>query len=86
MIKYVYAAKNVKSGNFNAPQLNDIPEDNAAENFEISFKETPRSQKELMKELDIYYLGTFDTKTGIYSTKDPVFIISGASVLGDADE
>lgn len=84
MTKYVYCSKNVKSGNFNVPQLYDFPHENAEEAFEISIKETPIQGREAVKELDIYYLGTFDTKTGLFKVEEsPEFIISGAAVLGD---
>lgn len=83
MTKYMYATKNVKSGNFNVPQLYDFVSENAAEVFEISFKETPKEGVEAVKELDVYYLGIFDTKTGLFVTSDPVFILSGSAVLGD---
>lgn len=85
MIKHVYASKNVKSGNFNTPMLYDFNVDNAREAFEISFKETPKEGKEAVKELDIYYLGTYDTKTGLFKQEEVVFIVSGASVLGDTN-
>lgn len=85
MKKYIYASKNVKSGNFNMPTLQDFPKENAAEAFEISFKETRKEAVEAMKELDVYYLGTFDTKTGKICPEDPEFLVSGAAVLGSAD-
>lgn len=85
MKKYIYCSKNVKSGNFNQPQYYDFPEENAAEQFEISFKEARKEAVEAMKELDVYYLGYFDTKTGLFSSVDPVFLVSGAAVLGSAD-
>ena len=85
MIKYVYASKNVKSGNFNVPQLYDFSSDNAAEYFEISFKEARKEAVETLKELDVYYLGTFDTKTGLFQVCDPVFLVSGTACLGSAD-
>ena len=83
MIKHVYASKNVKSGNFNTPQLYDFNADAAREAFEISFKETPKEGVDAVKELDIYYLGTYDTKTGIFSQDEVTFIVSGAAVLGE---
>lgn len=83
MIKYVYASKNVKSGNFNTPVLENFNEEAAKEAYEISFKEAGAGAKEQLKELDIYYLGTFDTKTGFFKQVEPVFLVSGAAVLGD---
>ena len=85
MIKYIYASKNVKSGNFNTPMLYDFNADNARDAFEVSFKETPKEGVEAVKELDIYYLGTYDTKTGLFKQEEVVFIVSGASILGDTN-
>lgn len=84
MTKYVYCSKNVKSGNFNVPQMYDFPKDDAREAFEISMKETPKEGIEAVKELDIYYLGTFDTKTGVFTQGEIEFIVSGLEVLGNA--
>lgn len=61
MIKYMYATKNKLSGNFNMPVLHDFTQENAVEQFSISALENPTEQ---IKELEVYYLGTFDTKTG----------------------
>lgn len=82
MIKYVYGTKNKLSGNFNAPVLHDFPKDNAAEVFTISAKEAhdPR-----ISELEVYYLGTFDTKTGVF-TSESEYIIDLGSVLEDGSK
>ena len=62
MTKYIYASKNKLSGNFNTPILHDFPKEAAPEAFAISAKEAPKESR--IGELEIYYLGTFDTKTG----------------------
>lgn len=82
MIKYIYATKNKKSGNFNMPTLHDFPKENAAEVFSISAKETPEQGKEAVKELEVYYLGTFDTKTAKVEQEIGYLIDLGA-VLSD---
>lgn len=82
MIKYVYATKNKLSGNFNAPGYYDFPKENAAEVFTISAKENPHGQ---VKELEVYYLGTFDTKTGSF-TSECEYLIDLASVVSDGRE
>ena len=80
MIKYIYATKNKLSGNFNVPMLYDIPKENAAEAFTISARETPAEGKAAVKELEVYYLGTFDTKTAeIVSEKE--YLIDLGAVL-----
>ena len=78
MIKYVYCCKNKKSGNFNAPILQDFPKENAVEAYSISAKETA---SEAIKELELYYLGTFDTKTGVYDQKEKEYLIDLGAVL-----
>ena len=80
MIKYVFATRNKKSGNYNLPQFYDFQKENAAEVFTISAKETPASGIEAIKELEVYYIGTFDTKTGVLET-DIDFIIDLGSVI-----
>ena len=86
MTKYVFASKNVKSGNFNVPQLYDFDKDSAKEAFEISMKETPAAGVEAVKELEIYYLGEFDTKSGLFSNNEPEYIVSGLEVLGNGQK
>ena len=80
MIKYVYASKNKLSGNFNMPVLQDFPKENAVEAFSITAKEHPTSD---VKELEMYFLGTFDTKTGIYDQKGLEYLIDLGTVVSD---
>lgn len=80
MIKYVYGSKNKLSGNFNMPILQDFPKDAAVEAYAISVKENPTEQ---VKELEIYYLGTFDTKTGKFEQSEMEYILDCGSVLSD---
>lgn len=82
MIKTIFATKNKKSGNFNIPMFYDFPKENAAEVFTISAQETPEQGKEAVKELEVYYLGTLDTKTGVI-VSEPEYIIDLGSVLTD---
>lgn len=79
MIKYIYASKNKLSGNFNTPILQDFPKDVAAEAYTISVKESPTEQ---LKELEIYYLGTFDTKTGVFVQEIEYILDCGSVVDG----
>lgn len=82
MIKQVFATKNKKSGNFNVPQFYDFPKENAAEVFTISAKETPKEGLEAVKELEVYYLGTLDTKTGVIVSEVEYILDLGAVVDG----
>lgn len=83
MIKYVYSTKNKLSGNFNAPMLHDFPKDNAAEVFTISAQEAKAEQ---VKELEVYYLGTFDTKTGVFASEVEYIIDLGSVLHGGSKE
>ena len=83
MTKYVYASKNKLSGNFNMPVLHDFPRENAVEQFTISALENPSEQ---IKELEMYYLGTFDTKTGVFKQTDLCFLVDLGSVLNECKD
>ena len=80
MIKYIYASRNKKSGNFNTPMLHDFPKESASEAFAISAKEAPKESR--CDELEIYYIGTFDTKTGEIK-QEQEFLIDLGSVNGE---
>lgn len=81
MIKYVYGFKNKKSGNFGDPRYEVLDKNNAVEAFTISAKEAPKESQTMMKELDLYYLGTFDTKSGKAELVDPEYLLSFESVI-----
>lgn len=80
MIKYIYVSKNKLSGNFNTPMLHDFPKEAASEAFAISAKEAPNDSQ--IKELEIYYLGTFDTKTAEIKEEKEFLIDLGSVVDG----
>lgn len=80
MIKYIYASKNKLSGNFNTPILHDFPKEAAPEAFAISAKEAPKDVR--IGELEIYYLGTFDTKTAEIKSEQEFLIDLGTVVDG----
>lgn len=84
MIKYVYSTKNKLSGNFNAPQLQDFPKDNAAEVFTISAREA-KAAKDQLKELEVYYLGTFDSKTGAFTCEQEYILDLGSVIYDEQD-
>lgn len=83
MTKYIYCFKNVKSGQFGNPVLEVITKDNAVEAYSVAAKEAPEQEKVRMAELDLYYLGTFDTKSGKVDVIDPEYLMSVKEVLGD---
>lgn len=79
MIKYIYASKNKLSGNFNVPMFEDFAPEGAAERYSIAAVEHP---SEAVKELEMYFLGTFDTKTGIVESKNEYLVDLGAVTNG----
>lgn len=80
MIKFIYATKNKLSANFNNPMFYDFDKDAARESFTISALETPAEGKKAIKELEVYFLGTFDTKLGVF-VPDNDFIVDLGQVL-----
>lgn len=80
MIKYIYASKNKLSGNFNTPMLHDFPEEAASEAFAISAQEAPKESR--VSELEIYYLGTFDTKSGEIKQETKFLLDLGSVING----
>lgn len=78
MIKYLYATKNKKSGNFNNITAYDFPKENAAEVFSISAKESPKEAR--VDELEVYSIGTYDTCTGVVKSEVEFLIDLGAVV------
>lgn len=83
MTKFVYATKNKLSGNFNEPKFYDFEKDGAVEQFTISALENP---SEILKELEVYFLGTFDTKTGIFVSEVEYLIDLGAVLNGRQEQ
>lgn len=86
MIKYVYAFKNILSGQFGNPTVEVINSDNAVEAYTAAAREAKGEAKEAMKELDLYYLGTFDTKSGNLELVNPTFLVSLKEVMVDGGE
>ena len=84
MIKYLYATKNIKSGNFGQARYEDFPKEAAVEVYNVAVKEARKEDQELFKELDLYYLGTFDTKEGKFEG-EPEYLVSLVTLIGDQD-
>ena len=81
MIKYVYGFRNKLSGNFGDPRYEVLEKDDAVEAYTISAKEASQESKVLMKELELYYLGTFDTKTGKAELVDPESLLAFDGII-----
>lgn len=81
MINSVIAFKNKKSGNFGKPIFEVIPHDSLVEAYTVSIKEAPEDQKERLKELELYYLGEFDTKTGVMKPAEEIEYLIDCGVV-----
>ena len=79
MIKYIYASKNKLSGNFNVPMFEDFEPEGAAERYSIAAVE---HSSEAVKELEMYFLGTFDTKTGVLVSSIDYLVDLGVVING----
>lgn len=84
MIKYVYATKNKLSGNFNTPLFYDFPVEAAAESFSITAKESPKEAR--LEELEVYYLGIYDTKSGEIKMDQQFIVDLGIVIYGEKQE
>ena len=60
----IYATKNKKSGQFGKPVVEVYSVEQIKESYTCSFLEAPEEQKVLLRELEVYKLGTYDTETG----------------------
>lgn len=86
MKKYIYAFKNIKSGQFGTPVYEVIDNDQAVEAYTAAAKECPEQEKARNAELDLYYLGTFETKTGVSDLVEPIYLLSLKEVIYGRDE
>lgn len=83
MILEIYATRNKKSGQFGKLDLQPFDEKVAIENYSVAYLEATEESKLLLKELDLYHLGHYDTETGIIDKVDPVLLLDlGAVTYG----
>lgn len=80
---YCYATRNKKSGQFGKIDLQPFAEDVAKENYATAYLEATKESQLLLKELDLYFLGNYDTGTGQLLPVDPVMLLDlGAVTYG----
>ena len=83
MIYQVYVTRNKKSGQFGKLDLQPFDEKAAIENYSCAYLEATEESKTLLKELDLYHIGSYDTMTGVLAPITPVLLIDlGAVTYG----
>lgn len=82
MIFRIYALFNKKIGAYNTPIYNTLVE---ADFVETTIRAVKAGQIEHPEELDLYFLGIFNDKTGESKTANPIFLLSLGGVE-DASE
>lgn len=86
MILNVYATRNKKSGQFGKIDLQIMDKKTAIESYSISVLEADEKSKILLAELDLYYLGTYDTATGLIDDNKPELLIDLGAVSYGKDK
>ena len=69
MTCYLYATKNKKSGDFGKISTELYNKEQIKDLYINSVKEMPKDRQTLMQELELYAVGSIDTKTGIVTPK-----------------
>lgn len=84
MILTVLATRNKKSGQFGRFDLSPHQEAKPIiEQYSVAVLEADEKNLVLLKELELYCLGTFDTATGVIASKEPEFLLDlGAVTYG----
>ena len=82
MMLHVYCTRNKKSGQYGKIALESLDKDAIKESYTCSCLEAPEDQKILLSELEAYYLGEYDTKTGHIKSVEPEFLMDLGSVCG----
>ena len=78
MMLNVYATRNKKSGQYGKPDVQVMSEEQIKESYTCSFLEAPEEQKLLLRELEVYKLGTYDTETGVIAAEVSYLMDLGA--------
>lgn len=84
MIYYLYASKNKKSGHFGKISSEIMTPEQIASMYVVSAKEASDNEKVLLKELEVYCLGTVDTATGVIVNKVDYLLDIGAVLEGSS--
>ena len=85
MILSIYAYRDKKLGAFETPFVNNLEKDRAAVAVSRAIVGLEDKQKLRMRDLDLYYLGSFDDKTGRISAVNGEFICSIDSIIASSE-
>lgn len=86
MICNLYATRNKKSGCYSKVSGEVLNKEQAAEAYARSAQEADDKAKILLAELELYYLGTYDDKTGNISPVVPEFVLDLGAVINGGQE
>lgn len=78
----LYATRNKKSGQYGKIAVEVLDSKQIVESYACSFKEAPEDQKILLKELEVYKLGEYDSATGVIVAVTPEFLLDLGSIDG----
>lgn len=81
MILHVYAYRDKKIGAFMVPTFTTDTKEVALEKLSRSIKVDDEKKAEKLKDLDLYYIGVYDDKTGILAPIQPEFLLSLDEVI-----
>ena len=81
MIVYLYATRNKKSGAYSKVTGEALEKERATESYARAAMEASDESKLLLQELELYFLGTYDDKTGSICPVMPEFLLDLGSVI-----
>ena len=82
----VYVTRNKKSGQYGKPAFEVMSEAQIKESYTCSFLEAPEEQKLLLRELEAYKIGEYNTETGKVEPCEPLFLLDLGSIDGKAKD
>lgn len=85
MILSVYCYRDKKLGRFQTPVVNNIEKETAAVTLARAVVDLTKEQKNKIRDLELYYLGEFDDKTGVIKCFEKEFIVSIDSLIAESE-
>ena len=86
MIVYLYATRNKKSGAYSKVTGEALEKERAIEAYSRSALEADEKSQILLSELELYYLGEYDDKTGSICPVKPEFLLDLGSIIHGREE
>lgn len=81
MICGIYVTRNKKSGAYSKLSGEVLTKEQAVEVYARSVMEADDNAKTLLSELELYYIGEYDDKTGSISPVTPEFLLDLGSII-----